>query len=50
MEILTCKEKAELTYNALQKRKAKKRRKQEVEANGVYIKSVIRCKKLRHDR
>jgi hypothetical protein len=50
MELLNCKQKAELTYKALQKRKAKKRRKREVEATEVHLKAVIRCKNLRNGK
>lgn len=50
MESLTNKERAERTYRALQKRKVNKKRKLEVEANGVYLNSIVRCKKLRNVR
>jgi len=45
----TNKEKAELTYKAIKKRKAKKARMLEIAANEFVINSVYRCMKLRHD-
>jgi len=43
---LTCKQKAELTYSALQKRKADKKRKNEYEADLVHISLLNKCKKM----
>lgn len=50
MDSLTNKEKAKLTYKALQKRKVNKKRKLEAEANEVYLSSIARCKKIRNER
>jgi hypothetical protein len=43
---MTCKEKAELTYKALQKRKERKNRKKEQVANEVHFDLVNRCQKI----
>jgi deoxycytidylate deaminase len=48
MEKLTARQKAEMTYNMLQKRKIKKAKEKENMVYDVVGKCVNRCKKLNH--